>query len=372
MALVEAYENMDVKVEKTKEEIMAERKAKKAAKKQGKQVTQKAETAVTDPVQPVSVEAPPVEVQDAIQTPNAGKTEKSREAVLKEREMKKLAKQSKVKKDHPSIMEKTPTPLAPAPICETMSTASTISAGEMDSFGADGSICEPKNALNASIGSASDMITFNVVKKTLTKAERRAVQEAQRAAKAAAQTEKEKQMASMQKKPTKIPSEPAKSANPFPAKVIQPKETHPVLHRVKLFNHLYTEKRDLNVPVNSNIIHPAIIRLGIQYANGIIVGGNARCVAFLKAIKELVVDYITPEQQEYNRGLEALLSASVEYLRDCRPLSVSMINALRYIKWQITRLDVEDDDAMVSNRRYPRNLTNFLPHTETGTSFGRR
>lgn len=57
-------------------------------------------------------------------------------------------------------------------------------------------------------------------------------------------------------------------------------------HKVKLFNHLYADKGPGNV-LNSHTIHPAIVKLGAQYANGNIVGSNARCIAFMERIKKV-------------------------------------------------------------------------------------
>lgn len=54
-------------------------------------------------------------------------------------------------------------------------------------------------------------------------------------------------------------------------------------NQVKLFNHLYTE-RPKNVLLANNI-HPSIVKLGAQYANRIVVGSNARCIAFMNTIK---------------------------------------------------------------------------------------
>ena len=36
-----------------------------------------------------------------------------------------------------------------------------------------------------------------------------------------------------------------------------------------------------------NPIHPAILKLGIQYSKGIISGSNARCVALIHAMKQV-------------------------------------------------------------------------------------
>lgn len=52
----------------------------------------------------------------------------------------------------------------------------------------------------------------------------------------------------------------------------------------------------------------------------------------------MINDYTTPAQKEFTRGLESAIQQSVHYLHQCRPLSVSVQNALKHIKWQITLL----------------------------------
>lgn len=42
-----------------------------------------------------------------------------------------------------------------------------------------------------------------------------------------------------------------------------------------------------NSPVASRI-HPCILQLGLQYADGSIAGGNARCLAMLQAFKTVI------------------------------------------------------------------------------------
>lgn len=112
------------------------------------------------------------------------------------------------------------------------------------------------------------------------KAERRAIQEAQRASKAKALEEKKpfvKQSVDLKKPLTA--RQPQKSSEA----VVQTSKTS-LFHKVKLFKHLYSEKCDLNINVNQ-LLHPAIVQLGVQFANDTIVGSNARCYAFLNAMK---------------------------------------------------------------------------------------
>lgn len=122
-------------------------------------------------------------------------------------------------------------------------------------------------------------------------------------------------------------------------------------HEINLFKHLYHEREQAIVDVlavNSNI-HPAIVRLGTQYARKVIVGSNARCVALLAAVKQLIQDFERPSQADFIRGLEASLLESVAYLHHCRPSAVSMQNALRHLMRQMTQLPPALSDADVSS-----------------------
>lgn len=60
------------------------------------------------------------------------------------------------------------------------------------------------------------------------------------------------------------------------------------LHRVKLFNHLYADRELPDNILNSANIHPSVIKLGAQYANRIVVGSNARCIAFMNTMKMVI------------------------------------------------------------------------------------
>lgn len=128
----------------------------------------------------------------------------------------------------------------------------------------------------------------------LTKAERRAIQEAQRAAKAKVQAEK----VPVTKKPAVAAKDPKDVAKP--ATKVSPKSSaittkkavdtikKPATHRVKLFSHLYLDKQtpeDLLSELAENTVHPAIIQLGVQQSQGTIIGANSRCIAFLNALK---------------------------------------------------------------------------------------
>ncbi|CAO1303381.1 unnamed protein product [Diamesa hyperborea] len=175
--------------------------------------------------------------------------------------------------------------------------------------------------------------TSEKVKQVPSKAERRAIQEAQRAMKAKALEDKKVVL-------TKTATKAAPKAHTVSAAKAST-GSFSSLHKVKLFKHLYKEKCSLNLNVN-NILHPAIVTLGIQYANDTVVGSNSRCYAFLNAMKKLIADYKTPPEKDFSRGLEAEIQPAMEFLQNCRPFAVSMTNALKFIKLMISQ-DVSDD-----------------------------
>ncbi|KAG5318691.1 EI2BD factor, partial [Pseudoatta argentina] len=179
------------------------------------------------------------------------------------------------------------------------------------------------------------------------RAERRAKQEAQRAA-------KQQQLAKnniKSEESLKPRVETVSSECPVKKSVVN-NTVRENAHTVNLFKHLYQEReRSLfNIAtVNSNI-HPAIVRLGVQYANKVIVGSNARCVALLAAVKQVIQDFEKPIHEDFIRGLEANLKESLKYLCHCRPLGVSMHNAMRHLTWQMTQFSSTLSDEKAKSK----------------------
>ncbi|XP_055335254.1 translation initiation factor eIF-2B subunit delta-like [Paramacrobiotus metropolitanus] len=101
---------------------------------------------------------------------------------------------------------------------------------------------------------------------------------------------------------------------------------------------------------SSPTIHPAIVKLGIRYSSGVISGSNARCVALIEAMKEVIADYSTPMNKFLCRDLESSIKPYINFLAQCRPLSVSMGNAIRQIKWLITHTPAEMPDTEAKAR----------------------
>ncbi|XP_008662208.1 translation initiation factor eIF-2B subunit delta isoform X2 [Zea mays] len=234
-------------------------------------------------------------------------------------------------------------------------------------------------------------------KPKLSKAERRAIQESQRAAKAAAKEAglKSTAMASdantKQPKTAKIslkkdvnqvnspvasdkktgerpPDKDRKKDAPQPR--MQFDDTHRVVkakkrsvvrqseaqNRVELFRHLPQYAHGTQLPdleskfFQPDLMHPSVYKVGLQYLSGDISGGNARCIAMLLAFREAINDYSMPSEKILNRDLTAKISSYVSFLIECRPLSISMGNAIRFLKNRITKLPLafSESEAKVS------------------------
>ncbi|KAM6463048.1 translation initiation factor eIF2B subunit delta isoform 2-T2 [Liasis olivaceus] len=112
--------------------------------------------------------------------------------------------------------------------------------------------------------------------------------------------------------------------------------------KVSLFSHLHQYSRkelltqQMSIPAST--IHPAVVRLGLQYSQGIINGSNARCIALLKVFKQVIRDYTTPANEELSRDLVNKLKPYISFLTQCRPLSASMGNAIKFLKKEISSL----------------------------------
>ncbi|CAL5186138.1 unnamed protein product [Lathyrus oleraceus] len=242
---------------------------------------------------------------------------------------------------------------------------------------------EKANKGGGSAGEMKDQSTNSKQEKPKpTKAERRALQEAQRAAKAAAKGEGNKASATA----TSVNAKPAKAVKPaqkadnasvaatekkgsdFPhekdrkkdapqprlqyddkSRVEKAKRRSIVKHtearnRVELFRHLPQYEHGSQLPdleakfFDLYPVHPAVYKVGLQYISGDISGGNDRCIAMLQAFQEAIKDYKVPPEKSLGRDLTAKIGSYVSFLIECRPLSISMGNAIRFLKSQIAKL----------------------------------
>lgn len=291
--------------EKSKEQIKAEREAKKAAKAAAKNKNKEKISQV---------------VEGACNEKSKSNTNTvSKEKLSKSKEIKKLPKELKSAKSNANL--------------ESIKSELDDITKELD-----------KIQMKETDPSEAPKVLEEKSKAQL-RAERRAKQEAQRAAKQD-QVDKKKQKPTQAKVAIQIKttSEPVK-------KVPLKTSTKDGSHGVNLFKHLHHERHIAlgNVSDLGSKIHPEIVKLGMKYASKIIVGSNARCVAFLHAVKHLVEDFERPSQADFTRGLEVSLQESSVYLDHCRPSAVSMQNALKHLKWQMSLLPatISDQEAKV-------------------------
>uniref|UniRef100_A0A7C9DAV3 Translation initiation factor eIF2B subunit delta n=2 Tax=Opuntia streptacantha TaxID=393608 RepID=A0A7C9DAV3_OPUST len=228
------------------------------------------------------------------------------------------------------------------------------------------------------------------LKEKTSKAERRAMQEAQRAAKAAKRAESSETGAHGGEKPAKLPKQPPKkkdaplassagvsekkggdrSSEKDKKKDVPPprmqyddksrvekakkrsvvKQTE-ARNRVELFQHLPqyefgNQLQDLESKFfKLDPVHPAVYKVGVQYLAGNVTGSNARCIAMLHAFKEAIEDYHTPPDKTLIRDLTARLSSYISFLNECRPLSISMGNAIRSLKSCIAKLPLSISES---------------------------
>ncbi|KAJ4881849.1 NagB/RpiA/CoA transferase-like superfamily protein [Raphanus sativus] len=222
------------------------------------------------------------------------------------------------------------------------------------------------------------------LKEKTSKAERRAIQEAQRAAKAAAKGEGSKRAGeSSRAKPSKTAkqTQPKKDV-PQVTSSLSEKRTVSVekerrmdvpqaqmqyddksrvdkakrrsvveqtesKNKVELFLHLPQYERGNQLPnLSSNIftldtIHHAVYKVGLQHLAGDLSGDNSRCIAMLHAFQEAINDYTTPPMKDLTMDLTGKINGYVSFLIECRPLSMSMGNAIRFLKNQIRKLPVD-------------------------------
>ncbi|PPR03833.1 hypothetical protein CVT26_000831 [Gymnopilus dilepis] len=205
--------------------------------------------------------------------------------------------------------------------------------------------------------------------KSMTKAERRELQEKQRAAKAALKAQQPQQQGKKdapqgkqqqgaggasggqgKAKPAPTPQKKTFGADAQAAKqgstskdtgtnaAAEDATAKQISHGLRIFSHFGQPK-----PVHAvkGDIHPAIIRLALLFSEFRISGANARCIAMLTAFKQVIQDYTTPTHNTLSRHLMTHLSPQITHLVSARPMSVTMGNAIRELKLEISHMDID-------------------------------
>ncbi|XP_024961370.1 probable translation initiation factor eIF-2B subunit delta isoform X2 [Cynara cardunculus var. scolymus] len=122
-------------------------------------------------------------------------------------------------------------------------------------------------------------------------------------------------------------------------------------NRVELFRHLPQYERgnqlsDLESKFfQLDHVHPAVYKVGLQFLAGDIMWSNTRCIAMLQAFQKVIEDYSTPSEKTLARDLTSKINSSVSFLIECRPLSISMGNAIRFLKSRIAKITLAQTES---------------------------
>lgn len=135
-------------------------------------------------------------------------------------------------------------------------------------------------------------------------------------------------------KPKQLPMRRRPSQTNVPiVKEVERKSKREPVQTGLFFGHLYSHPKQQSMSGASKDVHPAILTLGLQYSSYQICGSTARMVAMLLAFKAVISEYQTPPGTSLARHLtNHHLSPQIEFLKSCRPLSISMGNAIRWLK----------------------------------------
>lgn len=92
-------------------------------------------------------------------------------------------------------------------------------------------------------------------------------------------------------------------------------------------------------------IHPSVLKVAQHLASFSIVGADARAIAVLKALRDFISDYRTPIGAVLHRDLVTKLGPQIGFLVNARPLGASVGHAIRYLKYEISVTSVDLDDV---------------------------
>lgn len=116
------------------------------------------------------------------------------------------------------------------------------------------------------------------------------------------------------------------------------------------FSHVPMAKRIQTSQAHKDV-HPAVLAVGQQMATFALKDSIARLEATLLAFKKVIESYETPKGNSLSRHfVPHVLNPQIEYLTECRPMSFSMGNAIRFLKSQVNKFDIDtpEDEAKES------------------------
>ncbi|KAG5927303.1 hypothetical protein E4U42_002362 [Claviceps africana] len=93
-------------------------------------------------------------------------------------------------------------------------------------------------------------------------------------------------------------------------------------------------------------VDPVVLALGQQMSAFAIRDSTARLETTLLAFKKVIDAYSTPHGNTFSRHFTShVLNPQIEYLTACRPMCFSMGNAIRWLKLQVSKIEIDLPDA---------------------------
>ncbi|GFP94792.1 translation initiation factor eif-2b subunit delta, partial [Phtheirospermum japonicum] len=124
-------------------------------------------------------------------------------------------------------------------------------------------------------------------------------------------------------------------------------------NRVEFFKHLPQYNKH-GISFESKflqLVHPAVYKVGLQYRCGDISDDNACSIAMLESFQEAIKDYNCCSNKDLAWDLPTKIASYVSFLTECRPLSISMVNAIEFLKARNKEkltLDLSESEAKTS------------------------
>lgn len=148
--------------------------------------------------------------------------------------------------------------------------------------------------------------------------------------------------------PKELSPELAKSIKNETIQSLEPEST--IVHKElpdKIFSHLPRRVLDLSEMSTSSI--PAIVvQVGYKINKESIKGSTAKCISMLIAFKSVIEGHELLSKKDLKRDLQKILFTDcLKFLNKCRPLSISMSNAVKYLKLIFSRIPNDSNDDKV-------------------------
>lgn len=113
---------------------------------------------------------------------------------------------------------------------------------------------------------------------------------------------------------------------------------------VGIFSHLKKEGKAKKLATafsNNEKIHPAVIRMGLKFSQGIYDSVNSRTVGMLNALKSFIADVAIDDNTVFNMELGKLITVQINHLVTSRRHTLAMGNVINWLKASISLLDTD-------------------------------